>query len=262
MDFRLIVSFVVAGLLILAVAIGSIAFVRTRYRVDWRYLGYGAIVFFLSQVVTRIPTLIFLQVLLRDALQSSPFIQFAWIAGLALTAGVFEEVGRYIGYVYLFHNGKNWPNSLMYGLEAVLIGAGGMLTSLISYVIISNTSLFGGQLFGANAEQIGQVQAAFAAISWWLPLLGGFERLGALVIQVSLAVIVLQSFLRNTRLWLYAAIAYHVVVDFVAVMVVQRLGSVAAEGAVAAFALISLYFILALRPDARRVSTPRHRQSV
>ena len=63
-----------------------------------------------------------------------------------------------------------------------------------------------------------------------------------------MAVVVLQSFLRHSKLWLYAAIAYHAVVDFVAVMVLRQFGPVQAEFAVGAFALISVYLIWALKP--------------
>lgn len=252
-DLRLVAAFLISGLFSLVVTIAAIVLVRRRYQADWKYLSYGLLVFFLSQVITRIPAVVVLQMLLSDFLQSSTTILLLWIGGLALTAGIFEEVGRYLGYKYLFKNGKTWRNALMYGLghgglEAVLLGSGAMLLSLINYIVISSMLFFQPQLAGDQAEQIRQAQAAFTAVPWWLPLLGGFERLAALIIQVSMAVVVLQSFLRGTKLWLYGAIIYHAVVDFAAVMVLRQYGAVMAEVMVGVFAVASLYLIWSLRP--------------
>lgn len=252
-DLRLAAAYMISGLISLTVTVAGIVFVRRRYHVEWKYLGYGALVFLVFQVITRIPAVIVLQTLWADALRSSSTILLLWIAGLAVTAGLFEEVGRYLGYRCLFKNGRTWRNALMYGLghgglEALLLGTGATLLALINYAIVSSAALLPGLFPPEQAEQIAQARAAFASIPWWLPLLGGFERLAALVIQVSMAVVVLQSFLRHSKLWLYAAVGYHALVDFVAVMVLRQFGPVQAEVAVAAFALISLYLIWALKP--------------
>lgn len=252
-DLRLVAAYMISGLISLTATVAGIIFVRRRYHVEWKYLGYGALVFLVFQVVTRIPAVVLLQTLLADTLSSSPTILILWIGGLAVTAGLFEEVGRYLGYRYLFKNGRTWRNALMYGvghggLEALLLGTGAMLLALINYAVVSSAALLPGLFPPDQAEQIAQARALFASIPWWLPLLGGFERVAALVIQVSMAVVVLQSFLRHSKLWLYAAIAYHAVVDFVAVMVLRQFGPVQAEFAVGAFALISLYLIWALKP--------------
>ncbi|MCL5076322.1 MAG: YhfC family intramembrane metalloprotease [Chloroflexi bacterium] len=247
MNPLLAASYGLAAVFDLALPVALALLVRRRYNVPWRFLGYGALVFFLSQVITRIPGVLLAQSLLGPLIQSSPLLPLIWLAILAATAGLFEEIGRYLGYIYLIKKEKSWRNALMYGighggLESVLLGSVLASITLVNYIAIS--SLDATQLPPAQMEQIRQAQETFAKLEWWMPLLGAFERAGAMIIQISLAVMVLQVFLRQSRWWLGGAIAYHSLVDFVAPLTLQHAGPVMAEVSVAGFALISLYWLL------------------
>src|SRR4051812_2547146 len=79
--------------------IGLVA--RRRLGVGWRYFGYGALIFVLFQLITRVPITLAIQALITPQLQASRAALVAWIAISALTAGLFEEVGRYVGYRWL-----------------------------------------------------------------------------------------------------------------------------------------------------------------
>jgi uncharacterized membrane protein YhfC len=67
------------------------------------------------------------------------------------------------------------------------------------------------------------------------------------VIQISLAVIVVQCFIRKQKRWLWLAIGYHALIDAVAVYATSKLNPYWVEGIVGVSALISLGFILILR---------------
>jgi uncharacterized membrane protein YhfC len=90
---------------------------RRRLGVGWRYFGYGALIFFLFQMISRVPLVQVLQTLLAPQLRESFALRAAWVTVLALTAGLFEEVGRYVGYRWLMRREeKTWSKAVMYGL--------------------------------------------------------------------------------------------------------------------------------------------------
>ena len=76
-------------------------FARRRLGVSWRYFGYGALIFVLFQLISRVPITLAIQALIAQQLQASRAALIAWIAISALTAGLFEELGRYVGYRWL-----------------------------------------------------------------------------------------------------------------------------------------------------------------
>jgi hypothetical protein len=82
---------------------------------------------------------------------------------------------------------------------------------------------------------------------WYAALLGALERAFALVIQVSLAVLVYQAVRRGERRWLLAAILWHTIIDALAVVAARAWGVYLAEAVIAALALLSLGWVLALR---------------
>src|ERR1041385_7500796 len=86
----------------------------------------------------------------------------------------------------------------------------------------------------------------------WAALLGAWERLWTVPIQVAFSVIVLQVFRRGKLAWLLWAILGHAFVDLVAVGLQQILGpgltsSLVIEAVVAVFGLMALWIIWRLR---------------
>ena len=63
-------------------------------------------------------------------------------------------------------------------------------------------------------------------------MLGAVERLFTIVVQISLAVIVVQGFIRKQKRWLWLAIGYHALIDAVAVFATSKLSPYWVEGIV------------------------------
>src|SRR5215470_19158718 len=96
-----------------------------RLGVSWRYFAYGAVIFVLFEGTTHA---------WLNGGNWGPVLQ-AWAAGSqalfigllfawALSSGLFEEVGRYVGYrVFMGREEKTWSKAVMYG-----IGHGGAET--------------------------------------------------------------------------------------------------------------------------------------
>ena len=235
-------------------------FLARRYQVRWRFWLYGVLVFLFSQGVTRVPAMIYLQTrpvvveALKEPLWFWTFLFFA-----AVTAGLFEEGGRWLAFRWLVPAGeRRWRTALMLGaghggLESVSVGLL-TLAGLIAYLAVT---LLPQQSLGGQASQIEGVRKQFAGLQGWEPLLGGWERLGALVLQVALTVLVLQAFLRGARWWWYA-LAAHTLVDFTTVAVMHQareawkwgLGpaSLLTEGLLTVYALVGAWLIAVLRP--------------
>src|SRR5215213_3278212 len=122
-------------------------FAWRRLGIGWRYFGYGALIFVLFQLVSRVPITLGIQALIVPQLQASRAALIAWIAISALTAGLFEEIGRYVGYRWLMkRDPKTWAKGVMYGLghggiESMLLIAGLVAITLIQVLALTRTDL-------------------------------------------------------------------------------------------------------------------------
>jgi uncharacterized membrane protein YhfC len=196
-------------------------FVGRRLRVSWRYFAYGAVIFLIFQVITRVPLVMALQGVVTPYVQASRTLMFGWLVALALTAGLAEEIGRYIGYRWLFREEKTWSRAVMYGLghggfESIVLVGGLTLLGLINLLALSSVDLATLPLTDEQRELARQQLAAVAAQPDWLPLAGAWERLWTLPFHVALSVIVVQVFRRGQMRWLWLAIATHTLVNLIA----------------------------------------------
>jgi uncharacterized membrane protein YhfC len=227
-----------------------------RLYVGWRYVGYGAIVFFVFQMVTRVPAVQLIQATIAPQLKAAPALTWTWLVVLALSAGVFEEVGRYIGYrLFMRHEDKTWSKAVMYGIghggleSAVLVG-GLMLVGLINVWAMVNGG-FNQVPDDQRATALQQLHTIDAQPGW-TALLGAWERLCTIPVQIALSVVVLQVFRRGRLIWLYLAVLGHAFVDLTAVGLQQLLGpsinsSLAIEGVIGVFGLAAVWIIWRLR---------------
>lgn len=233
-----------------------------RLGVGWRYFWFGSLVFLVFQLLTRIPAVIVLQsTVLAPLLRTSVAFAWIWLTLLALTAGLFEEVGRYIGYrLFLRREPKTWAKAVMFGLgheglEALVLVGGVQLLILLSLALFAAVNI--NSLPADQRQSAIQLFATINAQPGWLPLLAAWERLWSFPLQVMLSVIVLQVFLRRDIRWLFLAILLHALVDFLVLALPQAVGSSIAttllvEGIVCVSGLFGLWVIWRLRkPEAQ-----------
>jgi uncharacterized membrane protein YhfC len=256
-----VVSIAIQLLFPLALAI----WVRRRHpHGRWRFFGLGAAVFFVSQILTRIPLMQLAQYFLRHALKRSKGLLVGWIAFGAVTAGLFEEVGRYLGFRWLWgSHARDWESALMYGvghggLESMLLTGGLSILGLVNVLLLSRMDLTKLPLNATQLEQARAQQAIIFRTPGWTPLMSAVERVFAIAVQVSMSVLVLQCFVRESLRWLWVAVGYHAMVDFVPVVLAQLLRiqqdpgwkTLLVEGVVALFAIASLVIIRRLRASS------------
>lgn len=218
-----------------------------RFRMSWGLFGWGALTFLVSQLL-HIP---FNQFLLGPRIVELGFPETAsgLLVGsllLGLSAGVFEESARYIFLRRWADDVRSWRSGLLYGAghggaEAIIFGALALF-SFVQAVALKGADLT--QVLGADRAVLAQEQLeVYWSMAPGLAMLGAVERLFALLVQMSAALMVVVAVVRNERRWLAAAILWHTVVDALAVYVMQRLGVYAAEAAVFVLALLALGFI-------------------
>jgi uncharacterized membrane protein YhfC len=105
-------------------------------------------------------------------------------------------------------------------------------------------------------EGIRFIQQQFAALGGWEPLVGGFERILALCLQVCYSVLVLQCFVRGQRRWFWIAVAAHALVDFLVPMAARAGNLLVPELVLALAAAAGFWLILRLREGETKTSMP------
>src|SRR5664280_2508911 len=203
----------------------------------WKSVLVGTLVFLVFQILTRIPLLGYLQ---QNLWYQAFSATYPLIAGflLALSAGLFEEIGRYVGFKLLLRKHLDWKGGIAYGighggLESLYIG-----TAFLNYLIYS---------FLINAGKVPPQlpTSVISALTDTAPpmfVVGGIERVLAFVVQIGLSLVVLYGIKSRRSAFLLLAIAIHTLLDFGAVMLARNI--LVAEDCVAVFAAASIVWIM------------------
>lgn len=152
-----------------------------------------------------------------------------WLYALygGLMAGLFEETGRYLAFCFALkkYRAKN-VNALMYGaghggFEAMVIAGLTMINNIVWSFMINNGRIaeLTGSLTGDQLTQAQQSIGLLISTPSYQFLLGGVERIFAIILQISLSVLVWFAVKWKGKLYLYpAAILIHFAVDAAAAL--------------------------------------------
>ena len=155
-----ILLMIISIIISLLIPIGLIVFFRKREKISMKPVFIGMLIFFVfTQILEKILHLIVIgNNLISNAILFSIYGAFA--------AGIFEEVGRFIAFKTLLKENREWKDGIAYGLghggiEFILIGAIGMIQSLIFSFMINNgtfDTLITSKLQGSQFEQLNQLK--------------------------------------------------------------------------------------------------------
>jgi uncharacterized membrane protein YhfC len=240
------------GVLMIAIPLSLAFILMRRWKLGWRILLVGAAIFILSQA-GHIPFNALMTQLLRKTALMNLSVQEALIFNavfLGLSAGFFEEAFRYGMFRWWLKDAHTWRKGILAGVghggvEAIVLG-GLALFSLFQLIAFHNMDL-SSIYSGTTLEAVQNVVQTYWSMPWYASMLGAVERVFTIVVQISLAVIVVQSFIRKQKRWLWLAIGYHALIDAVAVFAASKLNPYWVEGIVGLIALISLGIIFFLR---------------
>lgn len=212
-------SFVYLALSLLISVIAPVVFFlyfKRSVKLAWKPIIIGAGVWILfTQVLEKL-----LHVLV---ITQTPLMQYPFYFGIygALAAGIFEEVGRYIAFSTVLKKFRSWQDGISFGL-----GHGGIESILLGILIcVQIMVLIGAANSGNLSELLKQLPqesssglVRLISAPDWTFLFIGIERLLALPIQIALSLIVLLSFVKHDKKYLFYAIVIHTFVDFTPAM--------------------------------------------
>lgn len=237
--------------------------IQVRRQPGWGLFFIGGATFILSQV-GHIP-FNFL-VLQRFHLFSTDFSQplnlVLYAIFVGLSAGLFEEVSRWLTYRYWATEARSWGRGMMLGA-----GHGGTEAILLAVLVAINyVTLFAlqhGSLWERiPAAQWGLIQTQLDAVlqaRWYDVLLAAAERAFALCLHLVLSLWVMRAVGHRRIGWLLLAVGWHALADALAVWLLVTRGVYAAEVGVGLMALVSVGLVLGQRspePVETAVSLP------
>jgi len=223
----------------------AVVFYR-RHKFNWLAVLVGALVFLVFQVLTRIPLL--------SVLGQMPWYQQMaqniFLVGLFLsfTAGLFEEVGRWLAFRFALKGRWQTPNGVAYGIghggfEAIILTGLAYVNNLVISAMI-NSGMFETAIapqMGAMAET---VRSALVETPSYMFLVGGLERVLAITLHIALSLVVLNAVRLRKPVYLLYAILAHTVANLGAVLLAQQPnGTWLAEGYLLVVAVICFLYI-------------------
>lgn len=249
----LILRILNAGLMV-GIPVAAALLIYKRGKSGFRPVWIGAVVFVLSQV-GHIPFNQFLMIPGLRALGVDVAAQAGislWVLGAAagLSAGVFEEVARYLALKFWLKKDTHTLLPLKYGIghggiEAVLFG-------LLAAVALVQVLVLGGdgleELLPADQVELARSQIeAFWAVPWYNSLLGAVERVSAMAFHIGASVLVYKSVRTKNFLYLIIAVLGHTALDAFAVIAVKQMDFLVLEGILLVFAAGWLYWAWKIR---------------
>lgn len=139
---------------------------------------------------------------------------------LSLRAGVVEELGRYIAFRFFLKRQERVGDALLYGLghggmEVVLIIGLSVVNAATIWFMI-NSGMWNLLTGGLDAEGIALLEAQLSSVQTQevsMYVIGGVERISAIIVHVSLSVIVFCSVRQRKPLYLVLSIFLHFALD-------------------------------------------------
>ncbi|HOI57789.1 MULTISPECIES: YhfC family glutamic-type intramembrane protease [unclassified Methanoculleus] len=248
MDPLVVAAFAVVALLEIIVPLALGYWFVKQFDLSWRVFALGALFFIVVQVVHAPLVLVTQTPLYLALLPSGTTAALAALAiYLGLMAGLFEEVGRYLVYRYLFGRQKiplTRENGLLFGT-----GWGGVESMIVALVVLSGMVsylLLTGDGGGIPLPDDPLVRAEIEALRALTPLdlLPGLaERMMTITLHIAWSLMVLAAVVYGKKTLLVLAILWHAAVDAAAVYLAQTQGILVTEAVVFVFAVIGLVYI-------------------
>lgn len=226
--------------------IGLILFYRKRTGISLKPLIIGSIGFI---VITQ---------MLEKALHVVVVLNFPnyadhpWLFGLygGMAAGVFEEVGRFLLFIWLLKKYREYKDGISFGIgwggiEAiVLMLTVGLPNILFAFMINAGTFeiTLGAQL---SADELSTLKETILNQGITFYLLGSVERFFAVFIQIAFSLWVLYAAIKGKFVYVLYAVLVHAAIDFPLVFFQTGhfMNIWVIEGYVAAIGVISFFVI-------------------
>lgn len=239
-------------LIVFVFPIGLWIYFYKREKISGIAVLVGALTFFVSQIVLRIPLL--------QLLQSQSFYAVIgkniWLNSLflSLTAGIFEEMGRFLSFKFLLKNKLQWKNGIAFGIghggiEAIMLTGLTYLNNLIFSLMI-NSGAFE-QISGTmSPEMSNYIISGLTGTNSFMFLVAGMERVFAIIAHIAFSMIVLYGVKYRKNIYVVFAILAHTLLNAPSVILSHYFG-LWGEVYVLLFAVLSIVIIKRFRAALR-----------
>jgi uncharacterized membrane protein YhfC len=263
MDIRY-VTYTLDGLLTLAIPIALGIYVTRKYELYWRLWWVGVAIYVLSQVIL-LPFETYAATPLIGKVNNNPALSAIMVLILSalilgLSTAFVEELLRYAMFRWWAKEARTWATGFLTGIghggaAAILLGALVLYNFInMAYVRNSDLSKF------VTAEQLPLAQAqvnAFWAVPWYLTLNELIQQVFTIPVQICLALIVMQTFVRKQSYWLLIAIVFHTLFETTRVVVQNLTSGFLVDLVIAVFGITSIVIIFIFkRSDAAQAVEP------
>lgn len=243
---------------LIAIALPFVVFFALRRRLELRARNVfiGAAVFIVMVVVLESAMHYYL-------LKSNPATS-AWFEANAMgfavyaaaAAALFEETGRFLALRYFAKPVPGSGTPVAYGIghggaEAFLIGINIAVVAWLGYMMMT------GQAASLNLDAAAteQIRKSLEGASFGASLLGGIERVSALVLQLGLSLIVWHAVRTRRIIFFLAAVAFHFAFDLPAAMIQKKLLTLSGVEVEIGYATLALLVLVAIWAFAPRADT-------
>ena len=249
-----LVCMIISAILIFLLPLGLVVYLYRTEKISLLAVGAGCLVFTFFQYLIRFPLLFILNGNPQfQQLMQNLFFSAVIIGGL--TAGFFEEAGRFLAFRYLLKKEDlSWQNGVAYGLghggiEAIGLAGFICLSNIAVSLAINNGSfaqLIGAELDAATAEQIKNQLVNTPSTAF---LLSGLERFFSITIQIGLSLLVLYGVTKGKLRYLLYAILLHTLVNASSVLMTNLGVKIwLVETYICFLAILALFWIYRARP--------------
>ena len=205
---------IITMLALFAVLIAAVWYARKKYKINFAVLGLGAVAFFASsQVLEKIVHLLVLHPQKDGTVPLMTENPLLYVIYGVCMAALFEETARLVFFKWLEKKrALEDSDALAYGLghgglELLYLGMGSLISLLILFSLLESSNPALANLLPQNTLETVQ------SLSVWQVYLLGFERVLALVMQISLSFWVYQAVRQKKWIYLVAAYGLHALFD-------------------------------------------------
>jgi uncharacterized membrane protein YhfC len=230
------------------IAVAIIFYKKVKFK--WGALFAGAIVFTLMQMVIRIPIL---QAVLPKMQWYRDMSKNIWIYAifLGLTAGLFEEIGRYIAFKTVLKRHLEWKNGVAFGIghggiESILIIGLTYLNNLYMSFMI-NSGLFETTIAPKMPKElVTYLKDQLIGLPSYVFLVPSIERAFTFIIHIGFSVLVMSGIKKGKGLlYLALAVLLHMLIDAPAVILNSYgVNMWLIEAVILIFTIVSIVFLV------------------
>lgn len=243
------ITFMVITLLIVFLfPIGLWIFFYKREKISGIAVLVGALTFIVSQILLRMQLL----QLLQGQIWYEVIAQNIWLGSLflSLTAGIFEEIGRFLSFKLLLRNKLKFKNGIAFGIghggiEAILLTGLTYINNIVFSLMI-NLGAFD-QISGSLTTEVSEyIISGLTSTNPFMFLIAGLERVFAIIAHIAFSIIVLYGVKYRKNIYLLFAILGHTLLNAPSAILGHYFG-VWAEVYILLFAVVSILVIKRFR---------------